>query len=273
MRRFIVAAAAALACACSWAGDAEIKLSNISVTSADPNFAFVGGSLSIHAGLGGDSVGKSVSFTTWPLSSYASSITTDTGSAGVSYGPNSFDIFGTSHDPNVAFNGSLSLVLNFQATPAATRADRAQMSLSFDLFTALGAEYEEYPAPVQASIRRGTFDINPVAGQDQELWNVFGLFMGGDGTYGKPGEETLTSTSREYTRTRSISGYTGSFDDNGMASVEFFFDGISGRGAMNPITAPIPEPSTYTLMAAGLGMLAFVARRRVAAARQVGRFQ
>jgi PEP-CTERM motif len=32
--------------------------------------------------------------------------------------------------------------------------------------------------------------------------------------------------------------------------------------SLAPITAPVPEPETYALMLAGLGMVAWVARRR-----------
>lgn len=37
---------------------------------------------------------------------------------------------------------------------------------------------------------------------------------------------------------------------------------LNGGGGQPPIVTPIPEPSTYALMAAGLGVVAWVARRR-----------
>ena len=46
--------------------------------------------------------------------------------------------------------------------------------------------------------------------------------------------------------------------DTGMA-----FDGITIAGV--PITPAIPEPQTYALMLAGLGVVGFMARRRKSA--------
>lgn len=42
----------------------------------------------------------------------------------------------------------------------------------------------------------------------------------------------------------------------------FYVDDFCLTGTLNPVTAPIPEPETYAMMLAGLGLMGLVARRR-----------
>ena len=44
--------------------------------------------------------------------------------------------------------------------------------------------------------------------------------------------------------------------------LNFMDGGYSGYMTLAPTTAPIPEPETYAMMLAGLGLMGFVARRR-----------
>lgn len=61
---------------------------------------------------------------------------------------------------------------------------------------------------------------------------------------------------------------TFTFNQSGLSSVSW--QNIAGDGGwgqfdnvnISPITAPVPEPETYALMLAGLGLVAWVARRR-----------
>jgi len=266
MKRLIVAATTALACTWASAGEAGFKVSNISVTSTDPSLTFLGGSLSFSASTGVDSVGKTIQFASWPLdSNYSASVSNNNGAASISYGPSFFDVFASSHSYDTTFGGGATLLLNYQTTPMENRADRALLSFSADFYLMLGADFEASPAGVQSTFAYAGWDINPVPGQDQSFGAPYQYQMGGDSSYfpDSAWDETLSATGRQVSRTSSISGYTGRVDADGKATVEIHL-AVLGRGAANPVS-PVPEPSTYTLMAAGLGMLALVAHRRTAA--------
>jgi hypothetical protein len=51
-----------------------------------------------------------------------------------------------------------------------------------------------------------------------------------------------------------------SFDANGQTMDQYYH--IEMVNAPDPVAAPIPEPETYALMLAGLGLVGFMARRR-----------
>ena len=65
----------------------------------------------------------------------------------------------------------------------------------------------------------------------------------------------------------SVGIFTGMLNDVG----QIVFNGTSRDGVVTPyLITPIPEPSTYALMLAGLGTLAWIAWRKRAARRPTG---
>lgn len=48
----------------------------------------------------------------------------------------------------------------------------------------------------------------------------------------------------------------------GSETFDFFIDNVHFDETLPPVLAPVPEPETYALMLAGLGVLGFAARRR-----------
>jgi hypothetical protein len=57
----------------------------------------------------------------------------------------------------------------------------------------------------------------------------------------------------------------GTYRIGGMLDQSVSFDGVplnSTVGALKLAVAPVPEPSTWAAMCAGLGLLAFMSRRR-----------
>lgn len=74
------------------------------------------------------------------------------------------------------------------------------------------------------------------------------------------GEGAWAESTVDYSHTLSWGGITGVFDANGNAVSNFSVTSTSGFDYAT--TAPVPEPETYAMMLAGLGLLGFAARRR-----------
>jgi len=121
------------------------------------------------------------------------------------------------------------------------------------------------------------FSINPAASvtssavvlNNQSVFNITGAtysLWSGDGA--GAGVDTLVATF-------ALDGTTGNTFNSQALAVGNYFYKVTGNvtGAFGGlysltstlVTAPVPEPETYALMLAGLGAVAFVARRRKSA--------
>ena len=80
---------------------------------------------------------------------------------------------------------------------------------------------------------------------------------------GNPGPLAFTITD---TGGISLSSFIGGLNPgvagNWLFSADIWANGFTGNVAVGSSTPPIPEPETYAMMLAGLGLLGFVARRR-----------
>jgi hypothetical protein len=99
-----------------------------------------------------------------------------------------------------------------------------------------------------------------------------GLDITGLSLYNASGDSLITAGTRIDTGTGAIDVWTLSSDN--LAAGNYYLavsgnlvsDGAGSFGGAVSMAAPVPEPETYGMMLAGLGVVGFLARRRKAAA-------
>ena len=85
-------------------------------------------------------------------------------------------------------------------------------------------------------------------------------FKNGDTQQNRFGYVIMKGQSNKYGVFDYILGFNDSY--KGDADYDDFVVGVKFTSASPPVVAPIPEPQTYAMMLAGLGLLGFSARRR-----------
>jgi hypothetical protein len=103
------------------------------------------------------------------------------------------------------------------------------------------------------------FAIPVVFGQSFSL-GVYGY--AGAGMRSKSGVQGISTAGVDFSNTVTWSGVAGVYDSNGSLVSNYSLTSDSGVDWTKPLTAPIPEPETYAMMLAGLGLLGFIARRK-----------
>ncbi|MDB5934305.1 MAG: hypothetical protein JWQ01_1649 [Massilia sp.] len=151
--------------------------------------------------------------------------------------------------------------------------------------TAGAYSYRASAGPVSNFFPAGTAGgdvwLSPTVSNDTITFDSFGAVTGfGGNFFGSnvnglfdPGRTmVLTATDGTTTRTVNLSNTTlstflGFISDNPLASVTLHSDGVPGVtywSTANNVTLglPVPEPETYAMLLAGLGLVGFMLRRR-----------
>ena len=114
-------------------------------------------------------------------------------------------------------------------------------------------------APLTAGFIAPGGGTNTPFGDFSNVIDWTGGFGGGNGTPG-PLEFTITDTGG-ISLSSFIGGLNPGLPGNWLFSADLIANGFTGNVAVGA-TPAIPEPETYAMMLAGLGLLGFVARRR-----------
>lgn len=125
-----------------------------------------------------------------------------------------------------------------------------------DLTTVVGVTYEV------------SFDYGAIAGATEQMLRASALSGASFSNVLAESDFSATGT-RDLAALLSTFGYSFTADSTTtrlqFTDVSFStinVDGVLDNVSVNAVTAPVPEPETYALMLAGLGAMAFVARRR-----------
>lgn len=265
MKRLIAAAAAAVACTYASASNTDISFDNIS-------FSFASGLTNVHlvsttvsAGLtaSGNSTSSTASFAGWPVE-YSLGISGGGATAGVTISNGSIDLFGSSGLTG-SYAAGLEVVWDFAADPIpddvpSPRYERA-ITMNMDMGIQVGV-YLDNEYGWQTMINHIWLGDDNGSAAEPGGGPFRMLYGDGSGSF-QSYDRSVTDQGLQFTTHSDGYVYNGYFFKDGHARISMSIETI-GRAPIDPVS-PIPEPSTYALMFAGLAAVGFTARRRRAA--------
>ena len=141
-----------------------------------------------------------------------------------------------------------------QSNPIGTDRQIANWSLSTDFYN--GSGQNDASAIINDSVN---FAI-PVALGQSFSFGVYGYALAGmRSASGVPG---ISTAATDFSHTVTWGGVVGIYDANGQRLSDVSLTSASGADWTRSFAAPVPEPDTYAMMLAALGLLGFQARRK-----------